>query len=123
MELHPYMEKGICPNPDMWYVLSAVGECPSMRVGLTCSYIPGPSGHGGKVLVLGGANPSQTFGDLYVLDLDTLSWDIVDSPGFKPRYEHSAFVPASTPDKLHVFAGADQQGNMNDIQAKILFHT
>lgn len=116
MELHPYLEKGSCPNSGLWYVLSAIGECPSVRVGLSCSYAPGLEGHGGKVLVLGGANPSETFGDLYVLDLDTFSWDRIDSPGFKPRYEHSAFIPKSKPNKLYAFGGGDQHGNHRDVQ-------
>lgn len=116
MELHPFLERNMAPNPDLWYVLSAFGDFPSMRVGHSCSYIPGPDGHGGKVYVIGGANPSGTFAETYCLDLDTFTWDSYDSVRLKPRYEHAAFVPRSQPSKIYIFGGADQGGNNNDIQ-------
>ena len=83
MELHPIFDKTTSPNPGLWYVVSALGECPSQRVGHTATYMPGPDGHGGHVYVIGGANPSGPFSDTYVLNLDTLSWDILDAPGLK----------------------------------------
>ncbi len=117
MELHPILERGGQVKPGLWYVLSACGDCPTERVGHTCSYVPGPSGYGGKVYVVGGATPSGTLPETYVLDLDTFSWDTVDDPGLRGRYEHTTLVPPSHPGKLYVFAGADQSGNHNDIQA------
>lgn len=116
MELHPVLETDTIPNPDLWFVVSAMGDCPSMRVGHTCAYIKGDEKHSGKVYVIGGANPSGPFNDTYVLDLQTLSWDFFESPGLRPRYEHAAFVPESQPTKIYVFGGADQSGNMNDVQ-------
>ena len=116
MELHPFLEKNMAPNPDLWYVMSAFGDFPSMRVGHSCSYIPGPDGHGGKIYVVGGANPSGPFAETYSLDLETFTWDICDSVRLKPRYEHAAFVPRSQPSKVYIFGGADQGGNHNDIQ-------
>ncbi len=116
MELHPILEKDTCPNPKLWYVLSCVGDSPTARVGHTCTFIPGPENSDGKVYVIGGANPSGSFSDVYVLDLATFSWDTVDAPGFKARYEHAAFVPKSQPNKIYIFGGADQSGNQNDLQ-------
>jgi N-acetylneuraminic acid mutarotase len=88
-----------------------------MRVGESCSYIPGKhETDNGQLYVIGGANPSGPFCDTYVLDLNTYRWDFIDSPGFRARYEHAAFTPESQPWKIYVFGGADQTGNMNDIQ-------
>ena len=117
MELHPFLETDTRPNPGWWYVVPAVGECPSMRVGHTATYVPGTKpGESGKIFVIGGANPSGPFCETFVLDLGTRAWDTVDSPGLRPRYEHAAFVPASKPGKIYVFGGANQAGNVNDIQ-------
>lgn len=117
MELHPILETDTFPNPGLWYVLSGYGEYPSMRVGESCSYIPGKSeGDNGRLYIIGGANPSGPFCDTYVLDLNTQKWDLIDAPGFRARYEHAAFTPACHPNKIYIFGGADQTGNMNDIQ-------
>lgn len=116
MELHPILEAKCCPNPGLWYVLSAFGEHPSERVGHTCTYVPGTDGSDGKVYVIGGANPSGPFADVFVLDLETFSWDTLDAPGLRPRYEHAAFVPKSKPHLIYVYGGADQSGNNNDMQ-------
>lgn len=117
MELHPILERDTVPNTGLWYVLSALGDSPSIRVGHTCTHVKGLSdGDNGKLYVIGGANPSGAFCDTFVLDLNTMLWDIVDYPGFRARYEHAAFVPQSEPEKIFVFGGADPTGNMNDIQ-------
>ena len=110
------MDLGVSPNPGLWYVLSALGDHPSVRVGHTLTYIPSHGGHSGKVYVIGGANPNSTFGETYVLNLATFSWDICDHPGLKPRYEHSAFIPASQSESIYVFGGANQSGNHSDVQ-------
>jgi N-acetylneuraminic acid mutarotase len=116
MELHPFLEKDTAPNAGLWYVLSITGDCPSMRVGHSCSYVPNADGCNGKVFFIGGANPSATFAETYVLDLDQFAWDTLDTPGLRARYEHAAFQPKSLPNKLFIFGGADQGGNHNDIQ-------
>lgn len=118
MELHPMLEPNTIPNTDLWYVLSTCGDCPSIRVGHTCTYIKGKhdSDINGKLYVIGGANPSGAFCDTFVLDLNTCQWDIMDLPGFRARYEHAAFIPPSSPEKIFIFGGADNTGNMNDIQ-------
>lgn len=116
MELHPILDQTTSPNTGLWYVISALGECPSQRVGHTATYIQGPEGHNGKVYIIGGANPNGPFSDTYVLDLDTFSWDTCEAAGLKARYEHSAFMANSRPQEIFIFGGADQGGNHNDIQ-------
>ncbi|KAL3871702.1 hypothetical protein ACJMK2_039685 [Sinanodonta woodiana] len=117
MELHPILDNKTILNSGLWYVFSALGESPSIRVGHTCTFIHGANeGDNGKLYVIGGANPSGPFCDTYVLDLNSLQWDVVDTPGFRARYEHAAFVPQSFPTNIYVFGGADQTGNMNDLQ-------
>lgn len=115
MEIHPILEGGVDPNPNLWYILSTVGECPTMRIGHTCTHVPKAQSNG-KLYFIGGANPSGTFAEVYVLDLDTHIWDTIDCTGLKARYEHSAFLPSCQPGKIYIFGGADQYGNMNDIQ-------
>ena len=116
MELHPILDKNCKVNEKMWYVLSAVGDSPTMRVGHTCSYILDKENQNGKVYVIGGANPDGCFADVYVLNLDTFSWDIIDSTGMKARYEHSSLVSEKSDSQIYIFGGADQSHNFNDIQ-------
>ena len=118
MELHPILEQGNRPTRNLWYVLSALGDSPSMRVGHTCTYVPShkPEGGSGKLYVIGGANPDGAFAETCVLDLDTFTWDVCDATGLKARYEHSAFLPQTKPTKIYVFGGAHQGSNHNDVQ-------
>ncbi|XP_071793803.1 uncharacterized protein [Asterias amurensis] len=117
MELNPVLGPGDCPQPGMWYVISSMGQHPSMRVGHTCSHIPGKTTDDkGRLLVIGGADPSGAYGDSYLLDLDAYQWSTPDYSGLRPRYEHAVFQPVSQPSKIFVFCGADQGRNMNDIQ-------
>ncbi|XP_074654907.1 rab9 effector protein with kelch motifs-like [Tubulanus polymorphus] len=117
MELHAMLERGTNPNAGLWYVVSAIGDCPTMRVGHTCTHIPDVDGAtNGKVYVIGGANPDGPFNDVRILDLETLSWDICDAQGFTARYEHCAFTPDCDPRKIYVFGGAQQTGNVTNMQ-------
>ncbi|XP_046560835.1 rab9 effector protein with kelch motifs-like [Haliotis rubra] len=120
MELHPMLDTDTSANPSLWYVLATSGESPTMRVGHTCTYIKGKDYAGkedaGKLYVIGGANPSGMFADTYVLDLNTLQWDTIDATGLRARYEHVAFCAESLPGKIFIFGGADQSGNMNEVQ-------
>ena len=117
MELHPILEQGILPNEKLWYILSGAGLSPSMRVGHTCTHVPSSvSTSSGKIYVIGGANPDGPFGEMYILDLDNFTWDTCESIGFKARYEHTAFVVPDKPNCIYVFGGADQAGNLNDVQ-------
>ena len=117
MELHPILEQGILPNEKLWYILSGAGASPSMRVGHTCTHVPSSVlTSSGKIYVIGGANPDGPFGEMYILDLDNFTWDTCESIGFKARYEHTAFVVPDKPNCIYVFGGADQAGNLNDVQ-------
>ncbi|KAL5012726.1 hypothetical protein ScPMuIL_011277 [Solemya velum] len=117
MELHPILDKGVVPNKGLWYVLATEGSCPSMRVGHTCTYLKGErTGDNGKLYVIGGADPSGSFQETYVLDMNTLNWERLESTDFQARYEHTAIVPSSQKENIYVFGGANQAGNLNSVQ-------
>lgn len=46
----------------------------------------------------------------------THQWDLANSEGLLPRYEHASFVPSCAPHTIWVFGGADQSGNRNCLQ-------
>lgn len=118
MELHPVLEKDVCPSPKWWYVLSLSGEGPSMRVGHSATFIPAcHADEHDRVFIIGGANPEQVFSEVYVLDLQIRSWDTLEAPGFRGRYEHAAFCVGNHPGKIFVFGGATQSGSLNDVQS------
>ncbi|XP_067945622.1 rab9 effector protein with kelch motifs-like [Watersipora subatra] len=116
MELHPILEESVMPNHSLWYVVSAFGDRPSLRVGHTSSpsYQQDEEEATKKVIFIGGANPSETFSDVHILDLQTLSWNMVNPPNFNPRYEHISYMPSSAPNKVHILAGANQTENISN---------
>ncbi|KAH9496466.1 hypothetical protein Btru_010935 [Bulinus truncatus] len=117
MELHPFLDINVRPAPYWWYILPLTGDAPSMRVGHSSTLIPAlHANENDRVFIIGGANPSQIFSEVYVLDLKSKSWDTLECPGFKGRYEHAAFHVDSIPGQLFVFGGATQSGSLNDIQ-------
>ena len=69
MEILPVLESNDTPKPNLWYVLSPNGDAPCIRVGHTCTFVAGDPR---RVLVIGGANPDGSFGDVYSLDLGLL---------------------------------------------------
>lgn len=69
MEILPILETNTSPKPNVWYVLSPEGDGPCIRVGHTCTFVPGETR---RVLVIGGANPDGSFADVYVLNLGLL---------------------------------------------------
>ena len=117
MELHPFLEKSIGPSLGLWYVLNLDGEGSSKWVGPACAYVPNSQGHNGHVYVTGGTDPSGSFSDVRILDLDAFSWSSFERSGLQPRYEHSAFTSNN---KLYVFGGANQEGNHSSIQCVTL---
>ncbi|KAK0065875.1 rab9 effector protein with kelch motifs [Biomphalaria pfeifferi] len=117
MELHPFLDGNVRPAPYWWYILPMTGETPSMRVGHSATFVPAVhANESDRVFVIGGANPSQIFNEVNVLDLKTKSWDTLEAPGFRGRYEHSAFCVDNLPGQLFVFGGATQSGSLNDVQ-------
>uniref|UniRef100_A0A1I8HKL8 Rab9 effector protein with kelch motifs n=2 Tax=Macrostomum lignano TaxID=282301 RepID=A0A1I8HKL8_9PLAT len=111
MELNPILELNSLPKEGMWYVLSGIGDSPSMRVGHTATFVR----QAGQVLIVGGANPDGTFAEHYRLCLSTLSWDRVDGPAQLGRYEHAAFQTESRPRRVFAFAGAGTDSNRSDV--------
>ena len=111
------------PRSGKWYILPASGHTPLARVGHAGVFLPsGDEKCNGYVISVGGANPDGTFSEINILNLDSLRWDLMIPPGFKPRYEHTAFcLPQTvfrpeTEAKVYVFGGADMVDNMDDVQ-------
>ncbi|KAG2469679.1 RABEK protein, partial [Polypterus senegalus] len=101
------------------YALVPSGEGPGIRVGHTCVCITetADASSKGRIIITGGANPSGTFSDSYILDLDKHEWDNPEWEGLLPRYEHASFVPEQSPKNIWVFGGAEQSGNRNCLQS------
>ncbi|XP_066445355.1 rab9 effector protein with kelch motifs-like [Eleutherodactylus coqui] len=99
------------------YAFAPSGEAPSHRVGHTCLYVPDPDTQGkGKVVIVGGADPSRCYSDAHIINLDTYEWINPDWKDLLPRYEHACFTYFSDPTRIWVFGGAEQAENRNSIQ-------
>ncbi|KAM6296954.1 rab9 effector protein with kelch motifs [Aegotheles albertisi] len=110
----PLLEPGRRPQPGQWYRLSPSGDRPRGRVGHGCLFLPG--GAAGRVLILGGADPSGAFADAHFVELGAHRWAAAAWSGLRPRYEHATFVPAARPPRLWVFGGAHPAGNRSCVQ-------
>lgn len=153
-----------------------------MSVGHTCTFTPSVDGGKGRIIIVGGANPTGSFTHSHTINLgkeisverivfdichvidshlshtpffwavfffsftikslvtmkikmvklqfhlcvypslfvffppDNHEWDIPDWESLESRYEHCSFAPASSPQTLWVFGGAQQTGNRNCVQ-------
>ncbi|KAF7657088.1 hypothetical protein LDENG_00031850 [Lucifuga dentata] len=116
MEFLPVLDPLDKPKEGIWYSLIPRGSAPGVSVGHTCTYTPSEDGGKGRILIIGGANPSGSFSHSHIINLDNHEWDIPEWKGLKARYEHCSFVPESCPQSLWVFGGAQQSGNRNCIQ-------
>ncbi|TMS08706.1 Rab9 effector protein with kelch motifs [Larimichthys crocea] len=116
MEFLPVLDPLDKPKEGIWYSLIPRGSAPGVSVGHTCSFIPSADGGKGRILIIGGANPSGSFIQSHTINLDNHEWDIPEWEGLDSRYEHCSFVPESDPQSLWVFGGAQQSGNRNCIQ-------
>ncbi|XP_041530007.1 rab9 effector protein with kelch motifs isoform X2 [Microtus oregoni] len=109
MKQLPVLEPGDKPRKATWYTLTLPGDKPCPRVGHSCSYLP-PVGDAkrGKVFIVGGANPNQSFSDVYTMDLDTRTWTTpeVSSPPPSPRTFHTS--AAAIGNQLYVFGGGER---------------
>ncbi|RNA39815.1 rab9 effector with kelch motifs-like isoform X1 [Brachionus plicatilis] len=115
MELHPIFDENSQISKNLWYAVSAVGESPLMRVGHTIVHKRTSQESKGKFFIIGGANPSNSFNDAYILDMDILSWDKFDEDNenfSKGRYEHSCLLLDNS---IFIFAGSNEDGSLNDI--------
>jgi len=92
-----------------------------MRVGHTITHIQSKdTSNRGRLCLIGGANPSCCFNDVFFFNLDNCVWEkLSDSKCLNtPRYEHSAFVDNyAEAAKILVFGGAGQEQNFNDVQS------
>ncbi|KAG7232401.1 hypothetical protein INR49_008890 [Caranx melampygus] len=116
MEVLPVLDPLIKPKQGLWYSLTPTGSAPCESVGHTCTFIKSEEGGKGRILIVGGANPSGSFSHSQIINLDNHEWDIPDWEGLEARYEHCSFVPESYPQSLWVFGGAQQSGNHGSIQ-------
>ena len=119
MELYPIYEENTKIAKNIWYSLSGLGECPFMRVGHSIVHLKKEDTERldkGKFFIIGGANPSGSFNDVYIFDLNTLSWDKLDEmDSFKTgRYEHSCFLDSRSNNVL-IFGGSSEAGTFNDL--------
>ncbi|XP_026209787.1 rab9 effector protein with kelch motifs isoform X2 [Anabas testudineus] len=116
MEFLPVLDPLDKPKEGIWYSFIPRGSAPGASVGHTCTFIPCGEGGKGRILIVGGANPSGSFPHSYIINLDDHEWDIPEWEALEARYEHCSFVPQSNPQSLWVFGGAQQTGNRNCIQ-------
>lgn len=112
----PVLEPIDKPKEGQWYSVIPRGSAPGVSVGHTCTFIPPKEDGKGRILIVGGANPSGSFSHSHIINLDNHEWDIPEWEGLEPRYEHCSFVPDNCPQSLWVFGGAQQSGNRNCIQ-------
>jgi hypothetical protein len=116
MELYPICDEALQISPNIWYVLSNSGQQPSMRVGHCVVHIDDSQKDvkKGRIVLIGGANPTCCFNDVFCLDLDTFNWIKLAEKSSLPRacYEHSAFV--DTKSTMYVFGGSCETGNLNE---------
>lgn len=117
MALSPSLDIDIANTKrNCWYAFQGRGQIPTARVGHTLSFFDGKDSESGKVVCVGGANPSGAFSEVYMLDLATWCWESLEASGFEPRYEHAAFVPQCSSNRVYVFGGANQSGNISSMQ-------
>ncbi|CAH6788952.1 Rabepk [Phodopus roborovskii] len=105
----PVLDPGEKPRKATWYTLTRPGDKPCPRVGHSCSYLP-PVGDAkkGKVFIVGGANPNQSFSDVHIMDLVTKTWTTpeVSSLPPSPRTFHTS--SAAIGNQLYVFGGGER---------------
>jgi dynein heavy chain len=106
------------PQSTCWKQLSTKGKNPERRSGHQSCAVHG------KMYVFGGWNNATQFSDLYVLDVDALTWTLLNASMGPPRWNHSAFAVMAIPNwKIFMFGGVSGnldnkvvQGNfMNDV--------
>ncbi|XP_029371410.1 rab9 effector protein with kelch motifs [Echeneis naucrates] len=116
MEFLPVLDPLDKPKEGLWYSLIPRGSAPGVCVGHTCTFMSSEGGKG-RIIIVGGANPSGSFSHSQIVNLDNHEWDIPEWEGLEARYEHCCFVPESYPQSLWVFGGAQQSGNRSCIQS------
>lgn len=114
MELFPIYDENSKISKNIWYSISGIGESPFMRVGHTIVHSKKENSKG-NFYIIGGANPSGSFNDVYVLNMDTLSWDKFeeDLENFeKGRYEHACLFDENNK-QIYIFGGSNEEGSLD----------
>ncbi|KAG7032963.1 Acyl-CoA-binding domain-containing protein 4 [Cucurbita argyrosperma subsp. argyrosperma] len=93
-----------------WSVLETSGNVPIARAGHSATLF------GSKIIMFGGENSSRNLlNDLHVLDLETLTWDVVEAKLTPPapRFDHTTAVHAEN--YLLVFGGCSHSTFFSDL--------
>lgn len=93
-----------------WGTLEATGKVPEARGGQSVSLV------GSKLIMFGGEGKDRRLmNDVHVLDLDTLTWNIVETIQTppSPRFDHTAAVHANR--YLQIFGGCSHSIFFNDL--------
>ena len=103
--------------PFEWFEIHSNSRSPELRVGHSSTFIHSSS----IIYIVGGANPSQCFADVYSLSLpsktfETFIWTkLIGEDSVLRRYEHSAVISSDNNDQIIIFGGANTEGNLNDV--------
>ncbi|MBA0804019.1 hypothetical protein Gohar_014174, partial [Gossypium harknessii] len=93
-----------------WSMLNTYGKPPVSRGGQSVNLV------GTTLVIFGGQGANRTLlNDLYILDLETMTWDEIDVAGVapSPRSDHAAAVHAER--YLLVFGGSSHATFFNDL--------
>ncbi|KAG8479593.1 hypothetical protein CXB51_029366 [Gossypium anomalum] len=93
-----------------WSMLKTYGKPPVSRGGQSVNLV------GTTLVIFGGQGANRTLlNDLYILDLETMTWDEIDATGVapSPRSDHAAAVHAER--YLLVFGGSSHATFFNDL--------
>ncbi|XP_047228913.1 rab9 effector protein with kelch motifs isoform X2 [Girardinichthys multiradiatus] len=108
MEFLPVLDPVDRPKEGIWYSLIPNGSAPGVSVGHTCMFVPSEDERKGRILIVGGANPSGSFSESYVLNLDEEPrWKNVEAKGELPSPRTYHTNSACIGDKLYVFSGGE----------------
>lgn len=113
MEFHPILEKQDQPSIGLWYVISSP-DPPNPRVGQALTCVEGSDCN--DVYLVGGADPSMAYNDVHRFDTKTFKWCYERVTGVTERYEHSAMISCQDPNKIFIFGGSNQEGNLNSTE-------
>ncbi|GMI79330.1 acyl-CoA binding protein 4 [Hibiscus trionum] len=93
-----------------WSILKTYGKAPVSRGGQSVTLV------GSTLVIFGGQDANRTLlNDLYILDLETMTWDDLDAVGVppSPRSDHAAAVHAER--YLLIFGGGSHATCFNDL--------
>ncbi|XP_070706182.1 rab9 effector protein with kelch motifs isoform X3 [Pempheris klunzingeri] len=108
MEFLPVLDPLDKPKEGIWYSLIPRGSAPGVSVGHTCTFLPSGDGGKGKILIMGGANPSGSFSHSLIINLESGSrWRTVKANGKPPSPRTYHTNTACMGDKLYVFSGGE----------------